>query len=37
VKPIHAALQRMRKRKMIDAVGRAKGQGGGAILWKLVA
>jgi hypothetical protein len=35
VKPIHAALQRMRRRGMIDAMGRSKGQGG-SILWQLV-
>lgn len=35
VKPIHAALQRMRRRSMIEAVGRTKGRGG-SILWKLI-
>lgn len=34
VKPIHAALQRMRRRGMVEAIGRSKGQGG-SILWKL--
>lgn len=36
VKPIHSALQRMRRNGFIEPVGKTPGQGGGAILWKLI-
>jgi hypothetical protein len=36
VKPIHSALQRMRRNGFIEPIGKMPGQGGGAILWKII-
>ena len=37
VKPIHSALQRMRREELIEPVGRLPGAGGGPMLWQLIA
>lgn len=36
VKPVHGALQRMRSRGMVEAIGKASSSGNAAFLWQLI-